>query len=189
MRNEQEGITITDGLTLEEDQQLSQLLSKWAGGVLSTPVFTQLARIIPQPIIEVVIFRVSNETLETLLIPRPQDDILWPGMFHTSGTILRRSDFLRDDQSPLNGAFERIKREINNDFASPPTFVGRLHRLSERGPDVSEVYIADLLENLSLQPSQIWYPVEQLPTNPNFIQAQMGHVRLAAESYNRRLVQ
>lgn len=163
----------TDGLTPKEDQQLVILLSKWTGGPISTPVFTRLARMIPQPIVEVVILRVNNETLETLLIPRPADDIVWPGMLHTPGTALRASDYYREDGIPLNGAFERVKQEINNEFASPPTFAGRLHRLGERGPDVSEVYIAELLESSSLRPEHIWYPVEQLPHNPKFIQ---GHL-------------
>lgn len=178
----------TDGLTPEEDLELALLLSKWGGGRISTPVFTYLARMTPQAIVEVVLFRVSNETLETLLIPRPKDDIVWPGMFHTPGTALRASDFQREDGIPLNGAFERVKREINNEFASPPTFVVHLHRLSERGPDVTEVYIAELLEGSPLQPGQLWYPVGQLLSNPNFIQAQHGHVMIAAEAYTKRII-
>ena len=42
----------TDGLTPEEDLKLAILLLKWAGGRISTPVFTQLARMIPQPLVE-----------------------------------------------------------------------------------------------------------------------------------------
>lgn len=178
----------TDGLTSGEDRDLADLLSKWGGGRISTPVFTYLARMIPQPIVEVVLFRINSEALETLLIPRPADDIVWPGMFHTPGTALRASDFHREDGNPLNGAFERVKREINNEFASPPTFAGRLHRLSERGPDVTEVYIAELLEGSPLQPGQLWYSVEQLAGNPKFIQAQHGHVMMAAEAFNRRTI-
>lgn len=180
---------ITDGLTPEEDQELAQLLSKWTGGVISTPVFTKLARMIPQPIIEVVFFRGIGENTETLLIPRPPDDILWPGKLHTPGTALRASDFSRGDGDPLKGALERIHKEVGNEFAYPPTFVERLHRLGERGPGVAEIYISGLLEEANLQSGQLWYAVWQLSSHPNFIQHQLGHVVLAADFYARRLIQ
>ena len=131
----------TDGLTLEEDGELARLLSKWNGGRISTPVFTELARMIPQPIVEVVLFRGNDNVLETLLIPRPADDIVWPGMLHTPGAAVRTSDFRREDKNPLNGVFERIQRgELNSDFAYTPVFADRLHRLGDRGPEVAEVY-------------------------------------------------
>lgn len=177
----------TAGLTPEEDSQLFYLLSKIQGGRISTPVFTELARIIPTALVEGVLFRENSGTLETLLIPRPKDDILWRGMFHTPGTALRASDyFLSHDQNPLIGAFERIKGEINSEFASPPTYAGLMHRYSRRGPDVSEIYFAELFESLSSQLDHVWYPVEELASNPNFIQEQLGHVLIAAEAYYKR---
>lgn len=172
----------TDGLTPEQDAQLVSLLRMWGGGRISDIVFTQLAAMIPQPIVEVVVFRDGSE-LETLLIPRPKGDIVWPGMLHTPGTALRASDYKRPDGTPLNGAFERIEREIDNQLAHPPTYAGRLHRMSGRGPDVTEVYITELLEGSSLKPGQVWYPVEQLQAHPLFIQEQMGHVKLATQAY------
>lgn len=176
----------TDGLTLEEDRELTKLLSKWKGGRISTPVFTELAKMSPQAIVEVVLFRMNNGQLETLLISRPDDDIIWPGMYHTPGAALRASDFYREDQNPLNGAFERIQgSELNNEFKYPPIFVGRLHRFAERGAEVAEIYVTELKEDSNLQPDHIWYPVEQLANNPNFIQGQLGHVNLAAEQYNK----
>ncbi len=176
----------TEGLTLEEDQELVALLAKLRGGRISTPVFTELARIIPQSIVEVVVFRRNGGRLETLLIPRPEDDIVWPGMYHTPGAALRASDFQREDQSPLNGPFERIQRgELNSEFAHNPTFAGRLHRLGGRGPEVAEVYFAELPEDSALPQNHLWYPVEQLAQNQKFIQHQLGHVMIAAEQYNK----
>lgn len=177
-------IVTTDGLTPREDSQLARLLSKWRGGRISTPVFTQLARITPIAIVEVVILRDSNEALETLLIPRPKDDPIWHGMYHTPGTTLRASDYKRADQNPLKGAFERIEREVNNEL-SPPTYAGLLLRLSERGPDVSQIFIAQLLGGATLQPEHLWYPVAQLAGYSNFIQAQLGHVMLATDAYRK----
>ena len=176
---------VTDGLTLEEDRRLAELLSKWKGDRISPPVFTELARMIPQPIVEVVLFRKNGEILETLLIPRPADDIVWPGMLHTPGAAISTSDFHREDQNPVNGAFERIQRgELNSDFAYTPTFAGRLHRLGDRGPEVAEVYFSELPEG-SHQPHHIWYPVDKLAEHPKFIQHQLEHVTIAAEQFRK----
>lgn len=176
----------TEGLTLEQDRLAVELLKKWNGGRISTPVFTELAGMIPQPIVEVVVFRNNGGILETLLIPRPEDDIVWPGMYHTPGAALRTSDFHREDQNPLNGPFERIQRgELKSEFAYNPTFAGRLHRLGGRGPEVAEIYITELDES-TLQPNHVWYPVEQLAQNPKFIQHQLGHVMIAAVQFRQK---
>lgn len=174
----------TEGLTLEQDRQLVQLLKLWSGGSISTPVFTELARMTPQAIVELVIFRMNNGVLETLIIPRPEDDVVWPGKFHTPGTALRLADFNREDRNPLNGAFERIKRsEVNIEFEEP-VFVRRLHVLTERrGAEVSEIYITEPKEGFELAPNHQWYPVEQLGSNPDFISHQLPFIRIAAEHY------
>jgi|GEM_PF-1057088 hypothetical protein len=177
----------TDGLSLEEDRKLVELLSKWKGGRISTPVFTEIARMIPQPIVEVVLFRESEGVLETLLIPRPVDDIVWPGMYHTPGTALRASDYSREDQNPLNGSFERIQNgEIEGKFRSAPIFIGRLYGLSRRGPSVSEIYFTELADGFD-RPHHLWYPVDKLAENPQFIQEQLKHVLWAAEQYKNRI--
>lgn len=178
---------VTEGLTEEEDRELVSLLLKWKGGRISTPVFTQLAGMIPQSIVEAVFFRSNQEVLETLLTPRPKGDIVWPGMLHTPGTALRTKDYYRADKDPLRGAFDRIQQEIGGEMALPPTFAGRLHRLGDRGPEVVEVYIAELLEGSNLRVDYVWYPVGQLSNNPKFIQGQLGHVILATERYKINL--
>lgn len=176
----------TDGLTIEEDKQLTSLLAKWGGGRISTSVFTELARVIPQPIVEVVLFRKNSGVLETLLIPRPKDDIVWPGMVHTPGTAIRASDYKREDKNPLEGAFERIQNgELQGGFETDPTFAGRLYRNGDRGAEVVEVYIAELPEDFKLLEGQEWYPVEKLANNSKFIQGQLGHVKLAAEQFRK----
>lgn len=178
----------TDGLTLEEDRQLAELLSKWSGGRISTQVFTEIARIIPQPIVEVVLFRENEGVLETLLIPRPVDDIVWPGMYHAPGAALRASDYHREDQNPLNGPFERIQQgELKSEFAYVPIFAGRFHRLGNRGPEVVEAYFTELPKEY-YQQNHIWYPVEKLAENPKFIQHQLKHVTFAAEQYRKRII-
>lgn len=173
----------TDGLTLKEDQKLSELLSKWKGGRLSTPVFTEIARIQPQPIVEVVVLRENNGIVETLLIPRPKDDIVWPEMLHSPGCAIRSSDFERKDNNPLNGAFERLQnKEINSQFKYQPIFVDRLYRKVDRGNEVAEIFFTELPES-SNQENYNWYPVDKLDQNPKMIQHQIEHIKLATEQY------
>lgn len=179
----QREIFSSEGLTPKEDKELAGLLSKLNGESLSTSVFTELARIIPQPVVEVVIFRKKNDKIETLLIPRSIDDIIWPGMFHTPGTALRRSDFEREDNNILNGPFDRIQNgEVNNCFSFTPIFVDRLYRKCDRGPEVAEIYFTELPEG-SDKENYTWYPVDQLAQNPKFIQHQLEHVIIAAEQF------
>ena len=174
----------TDGLTLEEDKTLTGLLSKWKGGRISTLVFTELARIIPQPIVEVVIFRNNDKTLETLLIPRPEGDPVWPGMLHTPGVALRVSDF--NENNPLDGPFGRIQRnELNNKFAYTPVFVRCLNRSTQRGPEVVQVHFTELSE--PDQKNYVWSSIDELAQKRNFIQHQLEHVNLAAEQYRKRV--
>lgn len=175
----------TEGLTLEEDRRLADLLKKLSKGPISTPVYTEIARIIPQSIVEVVIFRENNNTIETLLIPRPKDDIVWPNMLHTPGSAIRRSDFYRPDQNPLNGVFERIKnKEISSEFAFSPKYVSRLYRNADRGPEVADIYFTELSKDSDTD-SYIWCPIDQLSNNPRFIQHQLEHVLLAAQQYQQ----
>lgn len=174
----------TEGLTNKEDQELTHLLKKWKGGQISTQVFTELARMIPQPIVEVVILRANNGTVETLLIPRPKDDIIWPGKYHAPGAAIRSVDFLRKDGNPLEGVFERIQTgELNSTFLDTPAYVDRFHRLGDRGPEVAEVYIAELPENTTIQSDHRWVAVDKLENNPAFIQHQLPHILLAAEKF------
>jgi hypothetical protein len=173
----------TSGLTAREDKKVCDLLAKWDGGNLSASLFTELARMIPQPIVEVVIFRNNNKIIETLLIPRPEDDIVWPGMWHNPGTAIRRSDYDNKDISPLKSAFKRIQAsEINNVFKFDPVFVDRIYTKSIRGPAISEIFYTELLKN-SKKGLYCWHPVEELKHNPNFIQQQLEHIMPAFEKY------
>lgn len=189
--NSQPEYVPTEGLTLEEDKQMVDLLKKFNTGRISTPLYTEFARILPQAIIEVVIFRKNNNLIETLLVPRPKDDISWPNMLHTPGTAVRLSDYHRKDGIPKNGIFERLqKSELNNNFAFTPIPVrldnddGVLYRQTKRGPETATIYFTELPEN-SDKDFYVWHPVDELAQNPKFIQHQLAHVLLAAKQYQQ----
>ncbi len=178
----------TEGLTPVEDRELTKLLKKWKGGRISTEVFTELARMIPQPVVEVVIVRMNQGAIETLLIPRPQDDIVWPGKYHAPGAALRAADFVRKDRNPLNGPFERIKSgELNSSFTYTPIYVDRFHRSGDRGPEVAEVYVTELPEGAFTPKDHQWVPVDKLKDHPEFIQHQLPHIMRAAEKFREMI--
>lgn len=176
----------TDGLSQIEDWLAVKILKKWKGGRISTPLYSVLAGMTPQPIVEVVFFRKRDGILETLLIPRPDNDIVWRGKCHTPGSAIRNSDINGEDGNPLKSVFDRIRKEIDGDF-SDPVSVGIVNISGEntRGASVTQVFFAELPE--SYQPSQgrMWYPVEGLAENKEFIQEQLGFVQAAAEQYRK----
>jgi hypothetical protein len=178
----------TDGLTREQDGQLAELLSKWNGGRISDLVFPSVARLTPQPCVEVVVFRKGGGGLETLLIPRPATDTVWPGMYHNPGQALRLSDYYREDGDPVNGPFQRIQRgELQAEFAERPIFVGNDFRMTLRGAEVAIVHFARLKTGTVDRDSYVWCPVEELANKADFIQHQRRHIQeLAAPAYLSR---
>lgn len=174
---------ITSGFEPEDDGKAVEILRKWNGGRISTPLFTEIARIVPQPIVEIVILRVHEGRVETLLLPRPEDDIIWPGMVHTPGVSLRSADFHREDQNPINGALERVESEIGLDITLLPLEPFVQNEISERGPAASQVYIGKVADDAKLPEGRFWHPVEDLPNVGNFIQHQYGFVIEAARRF------
>ncbi len=55
-----------------------------------------------------------------------------------------------------------------------------------RGPEVVEVYLAELPDPSDIEPDHEWYPVEDLAGNDRFIQHQLGHIQMAADVYQRK---
>ncbi len=178
---------ISEGLNRAQESKLIKLLSKLHGS-LSAAVFTQLARIIPQPIVELVILRWDGKEVETLLIPRPEDDIVWPGMVHNPGTALRQSDYMREDKNPLNGAWERLTEELGGSKFNTPMFAGLLYPMTKRGPIVAQIFYATLPSNHVLQKGQEWVNILDLEDRPDFDQEQLEHILLAADEFGARLL-
>ncbi len=174
---------ITSGFEPGDDEKATEILRKWDGGRISTALFTEIARIVPQPIIEIVILRMNQGRVDTLLLPRPEDDIVWPGMVHTPGVALRAADYTRPDNDPISGALERIEREIGVKVELLPTPPFVQNEMSARGPAASQVYTGVVAEDSELPDGVFWHPVEDLPSLPNFIQHQYGFVSEAARRF------
>lgn len=177
---------ITSGFAPGDDQTVVEILGKWDGGPLSPQLFTVLAGMIPQPIVEVVVLRMfePDMTVQTLLIPRPVGDPIWPGKLHNPGAAFRKGDFLRQDGTPLNGPFDRIQHgELGQMFEFRPQFAGKIHRMTLRGAEVVEVYVAVISSDAPLKTGHEWVDVDALPNRADFIQHQLEHVQIAANHY------
>lgn len=178
----------TSGFDPGDDEAVVSIFRKWDGGPLGDKLFTVLAGIIPQPIVEVVVLRENNGTLETVISPRPEGDIMWPGKMHSPGSAMRRSDFLRDSNDPLIGVFERIQRgELGIPFASRPTFVGMHYALSTRGPVVSQIFVTLLPAEVELPTTCTWYPIDELGEHPSFIQEQLPFMQQVAAYFREHM--
>lgn len=88
-----------------EADQLVALLGKCTPGNLPPDVFEAVGRVSVYPAVELIPVRMTERGVEVLLLQRPADDITWPSMMHTPGTILRPTD------ETIEGAMARLVSE------------------------------------------------------------------------------
>lgn len=177
---------ITNGFDPGDDEIVVGILKKWTGGRISTPLFTVLAGMLVIPVLETVILRQHEGNIQILLLSRPPDDIVWKGMIHSPGGALRRMDYLRPDENPNNGVFERIQKgEIKNEFIKPPVFAGIIvpGRISNRGPEIAQVFLCQIDKKAILPPEAGWYNIQDLPKMSNFIQHQLLAINMAVNAF------
>lgn len=175
--------TITDGFGPGDDTKVVSILKKWRGGPLSNQLFTVLAGMLPQPSVVAVILR-RRRNLEVLLVPRPSDDIVWPGMLNLPGQQFRVADFHREDGNPLNGPWERIQNnELKAKFTDKPEFSGISLHLDDRGPQIVFVYLIRIKPASDFSPSGEWVEVEKLKEMKNFIQSELKSIAVALDFY------
>lgn len=175
----------TGGFGPDDDDRVVEILKKWDGGPISDKLFTVLAGMIPQPIVETVILRQKNNVIETLLIPRPADDIVWKGKMHTPGCAIRRADYYTAGKTPLECAFERIqsKELVPIRFIGTPAYVGVFEGPGDRGPGIARVFVAQIPEDAVLPAGAEWYPVSKLPDRADFVHDQYEFIKFAANYY------
>lgn len=176
------------GFSSKDVYLLVNTLDKWNGKKLPDELYTKLADMIPMSTLETVILRKSDDKTHILLIPRPENDIIWKGMLHSPGGGLRKMDYFRADNLPNNGVFERIqKNEIGTLFTEIPKFVGVVETMTARGPEVSQVFLTKINENEDLVNNAKWYDIDELAKMPNFIQHQMLAVNMAVSFFETNL--
>lgn len=178
------GTLITDGFDSGDDEKVITILSKWNGGPLSDKLFTSLSKLTPQISTIIVVFRRNGEILETLLLPRPSDDPLWPNMLNLPGKMFRAMDFNRDDKNPVNGPLERIQKdelkvELDKDIIK---FAGLAFQNTIRGPIMVLVHTAFVAGNFEGNSDWIWRNVTKLNDSKDMIPTEMDAIEVALKS-------
>lgn len=157
--------------------ELTALLKKLQPGVLPFSVFHEVARLVATPIVEIVPLRIKDEKAEILLVPREDDDPVWPGQLHVPGTVVRSTD----TPGSFDDAFNRIfGGEIAPVKMRMSQFVLNILHPSGRGMEASQVHWAQV------EGEPGWgsfYDVDNLPEN--IITSQLDFIPDAVNSFKQ----
>ena len=154
-----ENLNTASRLREEEMQKLADLLGKLHPGFLPFSVFQEVSRLVVTPIVEVVPLRIRANKTEVLLVPRPDDDPVWPGQLHVPGTTVRATD----TPGSFNDAFDRVfMGEIAPVRVRMSQFVLNILHHSGRGMEASQVHWAEI-KGESTQGA--FYDADNLPEN------------------------
>jgi hypothetical protein len=167
-------------MTDDEIQQAADLLKRFEPGFLPYPIFEQIARLVALPIVEFIPLRRSVQGIEVLLIARPDDDALWPGLLHTPGTVVRATDFGTDQK--LWPPFSRIiHEELQSTDLGAPEYVGSTLNKSKRGVEQSQLY---WVEVMGVPKVGKFYPVDNLPDS--LMDSQINFIQEAVRNFAER---
>ena len=142
-------------ISTENNNFLVELLNKCEPGNLSHDVFEAVARVAVYPAVEFIPLRKKDGHIEVLLFERPDNDLIWPSMMHTPGTILRPTD------ATIDNAFNRLyKDELMNLPTDPPVFIGAYLSINSRG----RCLLLEYLLKVQAEPKcGVFYKVSELP--------------------------
>lgn len=178
------GTLVTDGFDSGDDEKVVSILKKWKGGPLSDQLFTSVSKLTPQVSAIITIFRKRGDTIETLLLPRPSDDPLWPNMLNLPGKMFRAMDFERADSNPMNGPLERIqKEELKVDLKNEPKFVDVVFQNITRGHIVVMLHLGELLDGQEDREGWVWADVTKLKELPNFLETETSAIESGLKHY------
>ncbi len=159
-------------------QKTADLLKQLDPGFLPYPIFEQIARLVALPIVEFIPLRVRDGVCEVLLIARPEDDPLFPGLLHTPGTVVRATDVHKGEQDDWQ-AFKRIlEEELIDTKVSQPCYVGSIFHESKRGAEQAQLYWVEVLGEPGVG---TFYPLNTLPDN--LMESQLSFIELASQSF------
>lgn len=160
----------------KDSNRLVSFLEKYTPGNLPPAVFEAVARIAVYPAVEFIPLRMHDGRVQVLLFERPDDDIVWPSMLHTPGTVLRPTDQTYQD------AFDRLRKDELADLEiEDPLFMGAELSHNRRGACV----LIEFLVIVTGEPTVgCFYDVDDLP--PRFIEEQRPSLERAVVAYAKR---
>lgn len=140
----------------EEIKVAAEIISR-AGSPIPTILFTEMAKLVATPLIELLPFSINDGKLSIRMIPRPEDDIIWKGQIHVPGSAYRR----RENIEPV------LQRLFQGELAEKATggnikYLGINFHDSERGTELAHVCYFVEEEEKELRVGQL-YPVNALP--------------------------
>lgn len=144
-------------MTDTEIAQLHTLLQKCTPGDLPALIFADICRLAFSCAVEFVPLRLHAGRIEVLLLARPNDDPMWPGMLHTPGTVLRPGDTSFDE------AFGRLLHSelvVSGDYTITATGT---HFIS--GTRGDSILFEHVLELQTPPAHGEYYPCDALPNN------------------------
>lgn len=160
-----------------EIEQCTDLLSRLDPGYLPFSLFLQVYRLTPAPVLQIVFIRPTKKGPEVLLLQRPDDDVLWPSLWHNPGTVFRAND-----------TFDRAKLRLLNDelggteITKDLVFVGNIFNHSDRGLEIVQTYWVAITGPVK---KGVFWPEGGLPEQS--IESDMVITKKALEHYNNSL--
>ena len=133
-------------------------------GLLPLELFYELCRLVTISSYEVVPFCKIDGDHKVLLVRRETDDPYWPGLWHTTGTVIRPTDTLESAKNRL------FSLELDNpEVLVEPVFMGNLVGKEKRGNSVG-IYHYAVVEKTSIGEC---FGVDNLPSDIVTYQVQM----------------
>ena len=163
---------------INNNSQLTEILSMLEPGKLPLSVFNQVARLTVTPVVEIVPFIKKNEDiLRVLLLQRGADDALWANQYHVPGAIVMATDKPNSFSDALNRI---ITTKLATYSPGEASFVDvRLCRVS-RGLEVAIIFKVEL--TVSPSDSLMFDPLA-LPDN--MIEGQAEFIEAALRDYQK----
>jgi len=150
-------------LSVQTPDEVAEALHGLEPGFLPFPIFTQVARLVVTPCLELVCFRVAPDgNIQVLLTKRGADDPNWPNQLHSPGTVIRATDVTE------NGSFDTaisrvVRQELGNmELRTNPKLVTHLFHHVKRGVEIGFVHWTVV----SSAPDHCeFYDINKLPDN------------------------
>lgn len=156
-----------------DSKLLVNLLAQCTPGNLTPEVFEAIARVTVYPAVEFIPLREKDGEIEVLLFERPKNDIIWPSMLHTPGTILRPTD------NDMEDVFKRLyKEELMGLLMDVPISMGFHLSTNSRG----RCLLLEYLLRVKGEPNKgVFYRINNLPRN--FIPEQLASLNRAVIAF------
>lgn len=148
-------------------------LSRLEPGYLPLDIFIEVARLTVTPVVEVVPLVNRERGVGVLLTKRSDNDPIWPGMWHTPGTVIRAYDNSIDD-----GINRLLRDELDNCHNQRPEYVGHLLHQVRRGTELALIHWVTVHDNIQI--GRPFYP-DNLPDN--LVDSQRGFIAWAVNTY------